>query len=87
MTLEALAHPNCSDDDVRIIWGPDNVRVRPLREIKDFGYVCLRKLGLENENTARGEDSGRALNTLRGGLGSTLSRSQRRRGRAGTGVL
>jgi hypothetical protein len=42
MALQALAHSNRSDHDVRLIWGTDDVRVRILREIKDLGYVRLR---------------------------------------------
>ena len=57
MALQALAHPDFSDDDVCLVWGTDNDRVRALREIKDLGYVCLREFGLKNEDTVRGEDS------------------------------
>lgn len=69
MTLEALAHANCSYDDVRIIWGTDDVRVRTIREIKDLGYVCVRKFGLENEYAVGGEDPRCAFCAFRGTLG------------------
>jgi hypothetical protein len=69
MALEAFAHPDFSDDDVCLIWGTDNVRVRILREIKDLGYVCLREFGLKNEDTVRGEDPGSAFRTFGGALG------------------
>lgn len=54
MTLQALAHPNCGDDDVCLIWGTDHIRVRTVREIKDLGYVRLREFGLENEDAVGG---------------------------------
>jgi len=68
MALQALAHANCSDDDVRFIWGTDDVRVRTIREIKDLGDVCVRKFGLKNENAVGGEDPGCAFCAFRGAL-------------------
>jgi hypothetical protein len=68
MALQALAHPNRGDNDVGLIWGTNNVRVRLLREIENLGYVCVREFGLKNENPLRGEDSGRAFGALRGTL-------------------
>ena len=73
MALQALAHPNFSDDDVCLIWGTDNVRVRTLREIKDLGYLCLREFGLKNEDAVRGEDPGSAFGAFGGAPGRTMS--------------
>ena len=74
MALQAFAHPNFSDDDVCLIWGTDNVRVRTLREIKDLGYLYLREFGLKNEDTARGEDPWRtAFGAFGGALGRVIS--------------
>jgi hypothetical protein len=73
MALQALAHPDFSDDDVCLIWGTGNARVRTLREIKDLGYLCLREFGLENEETVRGEDPRSALGAFGGALGRVIS--------------
>ena len=72
MTLQALAHPNCGDDDVCLIWGTDHIRVRTVREIKDLGYVCLREFGLKNEDAVRGKDPGRAFGAFEGASGRAL---------------
>jgi len=69
MALQALAHPDFSDDDVCLVWGTDNVRVRTLREIKDLGYLCLREFGLKYEDTVRGEDPRSAFGAFGGALG------------------
>ena len=69
MTLQALAHPDRGDEDVGLIWGTDNIRVRLLREIEDLAYVRVREFGLKNEDTMGGEDSGRAFGALAGALG------------------
>ena len=73
MALQALAHPNLSDDDVCLIWGTDNDRVRALREIKDLGYVCLREFGLKNEDAVRGEDPRSGFGAFGGALGRVMS--------------
>jgi len=68
MALQALAHPNRGDNDVSLIRGTNNVRVRLLREIENLGYVSVREFGLKNKDTLRCEDSGRAFGALRGTL-------------------
>lgn len=74
MALQALAHPNRGDDNVGLVWGTDNVRVRALGEIEDLGYICLREFGLEDEDSARGEDpgNGNAFNAF-GAFGGALA--------------
>ena len=56
VTFEALAHPNRSNDNVRLIWGANYVRVRLVREIKDLGDFLVGKFGLQNEDAVRSED-------------------------------
>lgn len=69
MAFQALAHSNRSNYDICLIRGTDNVRVRLLRDIKDLRYLCVRKLGLKDEDAMRGEDSGRPFGALGGALG------------------
>lgn len=57
MTLEALAHADGCNDDIRIVRGADNVGVCLFCEVVKFGNVVVRKLGVENKYAVGGEDS------------------------------
>jgi len=69
MAFQALTHSNRGDYDICLIRGTDNVRVRFLCEIKDLRYLCVRKLGLKDEDAMRGEDSRCPFGALGGALG------------------
>ena len=84
MTLQALAHADGGNNDIRFVRGADNIGVRLFCEVVEFGNVLVRKLGGENKYAVRSEDS------RRGGFSTswrTTNRTQRRRWGVGTRTL
>jgi len=57
MPLQALAHANGGNNNMRLVRGADDVGICLFCEVMKLGYVFVCELGLENMYAVRCEDS------------------------------